>query len=132
MNEKAVYRYLDNEMMLTEKESFENHLSECSTCSMRIAQIKKLNQIMHSTPDNEVPQYLSTRILAEARAMDAKSKHRFSLKFVSYGLGIALSLYLGVFTAIWSTSSTATVVKSEQSIMDSYDDAFLYSSLMGE
>ncbi len=133
-DEKTVNRYLADEMTSKERLSFEAHLQACPNCQSIVKDMELLDNIMLSTPDEDVPDYMMTRILAEARAMEEKKRHGFSLKFVSYGAAVALSLYLGIFTAFWSTATitTTTETTTEVSTLESVEDTFLYSSLMGE
>jgi anti-sigma factor RsiW len=128
MKEIRVHRYLDGEMGKEEKQNFELHLKECSLCRTRLNEIKELDSIMHTTSDVEPPEYLVTRILANAREKEARKASFRGLKLIPYGVAIAASLYLGIFTAFWSTSTNP----AEQSSLDSYENSFLYSSFVGE
>ncbi len=128
-NYKKVNRYLANEMDREERLSYETHLQACPLCRAEVKKAELLDSIMQSTPDVEAPDYLSVRIMAEARAMDEKTRRGFNLKFITYGAAVALSLYLGIFTAFWSTASIGA---TDVSALDTVENTFLYSSMLGD
>ncbi|MBN2830195.1 MAG: DUF3379 family protein [Candidatus Cloacimonetes bacterium] len=128
MKEIEVYRYHDGEMGKNDEQEFEQHLKECSICRNRLSEIKELDKIMHTTSDVEAPEYLTTRILANAQTRESQKAFVLGFKLIPYGVAIAASLYLGIFTAFWSTTTTT----AEMSSLESYENSFLYSSFVGE
>ncbi len=89
--------YLDNELSEAEFIRVQDHLLTCSICQAEVRELNKVTDLMQNYQDEEVPDYLTNRILT---AVSSISETRFvkKNKFIKYvaAASIAASFIFGL------------------------------------
>ncbi len=65
-NRKYLNAYLDDELPERMRQVVEKHLAECSTCSLELDELQRLEKSLTNFDIPQAPAWLSTRILTEA------------------------------------------------------------------
>ena len=88
---KIMNAFLDNELPEKETAFLREHIKTCRDCQNEIRDYSIINQFLGRYQDEDVPKYLSKKILAEVKEKEDKYYiHRYSLKFTKWALAASV------------------------------------------
>ncbi len=93
---KLISAYLDKEMGLGEKTTFEAHMKGCSDCAQKLEEMKALRAAFAKAERHPAPYGFATRVMARTAALERKKSPWFVPIFIRFTEAAALIIVITV------------------------------------
>ncbi len=103
--------WLDKELKESRVNALLEHLKKCPGCSQEAQQSQRMNQLLRTDFDPELPAWVHNRILADVRSHETKRRtynYRYRLQAIPASLAVLLSLYIGMQIGISTFGTNQT------------------------
>ena len=108
---KLISVYLDNEMRLREKTSFETHLQDCAQCGAALGEMRSLRAAFANADRHQAPYGFAARVMAQTEALERKKSPWFVPLFIRFAEVAVLLLVItvGILAGKVMTNGRSTV-----------------------
>jgi len=93
---KLISAYLDKEMGLGEKSTFEAHVQGCNDCAQTLEEIKALRAAFAKAERHSAPYGFATRVMARTAALERKKSPWFVPFFIRFAEAAALIIVITI------------------------------------
>jgi anti-sigma factor RsiW len=107
---KLISAYLDKEIGLGEKTSFEAHVQGCNCCSHALEELQSLHTVFSTTKHHQAPYGFATRVMARTAELDKKKSQwfiPFSIRFAEAAVFLMV-ITVGILAGKVMTNSIST------------------------
>jgi anti-sigma factor RsiW len=126
--EKNIELYLDGELTLSDRRDFEEHITNCTNCSDKLASMRAIQNMIHNTEYSNAPSSLKLNIQNKLRDCTGEENKQSSfLNLLGIGGG---SMLAGSF-ATWAFMSFIFITPMQTQLADEIISSHV-NSLMAE
>jgi anti-sigma factor RsiW len=123
---KLISAYLDKELGLGEKATFEAHMQGCTRCSHALEELQSLRVAFANTERHQAPYGFATRVMARTAELEKKKMPWLVPLFVRFAEAAVLIIVIsvGIFAGkvvMNSTSATITTSIASSLSLDLFD-----------